>query len=120
MDMRRFSGNHYVKIDDVRDGPIQAAIAAVKMGRFDKPELVLESGDILSLNATNNKVLERAYGRNSDDWIGKEVEMVLGELEFQGKMQPAVIVKPISPALKREDQTKLPPVSDDMNDGIPF
>jgi hypothetical protein len=108
MDMRKFSGDHFIKVADVRDGSIQGQIAAVKTGKFDKPDLVFESGDILSLNATNTKVLIRAYGPNGQDWVDKVVEMFLGEVEFQKKMQEAVIVRPISPSLKVEDQTKLP------------
>ena len=59
-----------------------------------------------SVNATNNSVLVRAYGPNSDDWIGKELELFHGEIEYQGKMQEAVLVRPISPPLKRSAKTK--------------
>jgi hypothetical protein len=120
MDMRRFSGEHYIKVAEVRDGPIHAQIAAVKQGKFDKPDLVFETGDVLSLNATNSKILLRAFGPNSEDWIGKQLELFLGEVQFQQKVQEAVIVRPISPPLKPADQTKLPPGGDDMNDQIPF
>src|SRR6516164_5593500 len=116
MDMRRFSGEHFIKVDDVRDGPIQEKIAVVRQGKYDKPDLVFESGDVLSLNATNNKILMRAYGRNSDDWIGKEVELFHGEIEYQGKMQEAVLVRPISPSVKAK-QTKLKQAT---GDGEPF
>ncbi len=51
----------------------------------------------------------RAYGPNSEDWIGKKIELALGQVEFQGKLQNAVIIKPISPPEKAE-----------MNDSIPF
>jgi hypothetical protein len=124
MDMRKYSGESFVKIDDVRGGSIQAQIAAVKQGKFDKPDLVFETGDVLSLNATNNKTLIRAYGPNSKDWHGKAIEMLLGEVEFQKKMQEAVIVRPVSPLLKPEEQTPLPPASSKgdggMDDEIPF
>jgi hypothetical protein len=106
MDMRKFSGEHFIKVDDVRDGPLNQVIAAVKIGKYGKPDLIFESGDLLSLNATNNSVLVRAYGPNSDDWIGKELELFHGEIEYQGKMQEAVLVRPISPPLKRSAKTK--------------
>jgi hypothetical protein len=41
--------------------------------------------------------LIRAYGANSDGWVGKEIELVLGKIKFQGELQDGVIVKPISP-----------------------
>ncbi len=53
MDMRKYSGESFIKVDDVRDGPLQMQIAVIKEGKFDRPELVFESGEIFSLNATN-------------------------------------------------------------------
>jgi hypothetical protein len=126
MDMRKFSGDHFIKVADVRDGSIQGQIAVIKNGKFDKPDLVFETGDILSLNATNTKALSRAYGPNSKDWVGRIIEMFMGEVEFQGKMQPAVLVRPLSPPIAVDKQSKLSPeetaaaANDDMNEQIPF
>jgi hypothetical protein len=116
MDMRKFSGESFIKIADVRGGPLQMLIAAVKEGQYGKPNLVFETGEVLGLNATNNKTLIRAYGPNSEDWIGKEVELFLGEVEYQKKMQETVIVRPISP--KPSAQAKAPKT--DFSDKIPF
>jgi len=113
MDMRKYSGEHFIKVDHVRDGPVQEVIAAIKLGKFGKPDLVFETGDLLSLNATNNSVLVRAYGPNSDDWNGKEIELFHGEIEYQGKKQAAVLVRPMSPPLKPSAQTKLEVEYDD-------
>jgi hypothetical protein len=121
MDMRKFSGEHFLKVDDVRNGSIQAQIAVVKQGKFEKADLVFESGDVLSLNATNNKILVRAYGPNSEDWLGKEVELFLGEAPYQGKPIESVQVRPLSPSLKPSEQTK---TKDDggggFDDPVPF
>lgn len=118
MDMRKFSGPTFLKIDDVRDGALQLQIAAVKEGRFDKPDVVFETGETLSLNATNNKTLLRAYGPNSEGWVGKEVELTLGKVKFQGEPQEAVIVKPISPPIATADRTLAP--NPDFNDDVAF
>jgi hypothetical protein len=118
--MRKYSGASFLKINDVRDGPLQETIPGVKSGKYDKANLVFESGSALSLNATNNSTLIRAYGPNSDDWIGKEVELFAGEVEFQNKPLDAVLVKPLSPPLKPSERTKLPPGGDDLNDEIPY
>ena len=69
------------------------------------------------MNATNTRELSKAYGVNTDDWLGREVEFYAGEIEYQGKDQPAVRVRPISPAA-----ATAAPVSGDgvMNDEIPF
>jgi hypothetical protein len=99
------------KIADVRGGPLQVRIAFVEEGQYGRPNLVFESGEVLSLNATNNKILIRAYGPNSDDWIGKDIELFRGEIEYQKKMQEAVMVRPISPPLTPKT---------DFADEIPF
>jgi hypothetical protein len=117
MDMRKFSSGRFYRLEDVRDGPVTEAIAAVKMGKYDKPDLVFESGSMLSLNATNNAALVRAYGPNSDDWIEKEIELFQGEIEYQGKAQDAVLVRHVSPPLKPANRTK--PKVPDFDDEIP-
>ena len=88
IDMRKYSsGETYLTIADVREGPLQMTIADAKEGQYEKPNLHFETGDILSLNATNRKILMRAYGPTSDTWIGKQVELVLGQTMFQGAPQ---------------------------------
>jgi hypothetical protein len=121
MDMKKYSGEHFVKVADVKDGPIQGQIAVVKEGKFGKPDLVLESGDVLSLNATNNQILMRAYGPNSDDWIGKMIEMFLGTIQYNGADQQAVLVRPVSPPIKKKETKAASgkPVPD-IDDEIPF
>ena len=74
-------------------------IAAVREGKYEKPDLVFESGEAFSVNSTNNRTLMRAYGSNSDEWVGKDIELALGKIKFQGEWQDAVIVKPISPPI---------------------
>jgi hypothetical protein len=127
IDMRDYGGEHYISVPDVRDGPLPEGIADAREGKFDKPDLVFESGDVLSLNATNRKTLMRVYGPTSDTWIGKRVELILGEVMFQNKPQEAVIVRPISPPLTVEEMAaataKSTPAaggSSGMNDDIPF
>ena len=99
IDMRKYGGEYYLTIADVRDGPLRMKIVDVREGKYDKPDLIFETGDALSLNATNRRVLMRAYGPTSDTWISKDIELVLGETEFQGKPQESVLTKPVSPPL---------------------
>jgi hypothetical protein len=119
MDMRKFSSPTFLKVNDVRDGPLQLQIAAVNEGRYEKPDLVFETGETLSLNATNVNTLIRAYGSKSEDWIGKQIELALGTVKFQGEPQDAVIVKPISPPIAAADRTPAPK-ADGFNDEVPF
>lgn len=122
MDMKKYSGQNFIKVDDVRDGPIEGQIAGVKEGKFGKPDLFLDSGDVLSLNATNNKTLMKAYGNDSDLWLAKTIRLLLGEIEYQGSPHEAVVVEPISPPIKKKakETDDKPPPSTDMSDEIPF
>ncbi len=107
MDMRQYTGGSFVKLDDVRDGPLTETISGVVPGKYDKPNLQFESGSALSLNATNLKTLIRAYGPNSVDWLAKEVELYAGQVDFKDRPLDAVLVRPISPPLKPAERTKL-------------
>src|SRR5207237_1442233 len=119
MDMRKFSGERFIKLVDVAEGPIPERIADVREGKYGKPDLIFASGDILSLNATNNDILRRAFGDDSDAWLDKDVELYQGEIKYQGNMQDAVMVKPISPTQKRADATTEERFGD-PDDQIPF
>jgi hypothetical protein len=57
------------------------------------------------VNATNNRILMRAYGRNSDDWVGKEIELYLGEIEFQGTPVGCGGLSAPSPLLLKDNAT---------------
>jgi hypothetical protein len=116
MDMRKYAGAMFIKVDDVRDGALRMQIAAIKEGQFEKADMVFESGEVLSLNATNTRILIREYGRDSADWIGKEVELRLGQVPFGGQLQDSVVVKPISPA-SVADKGK---GTDDLDDEVLF
>jgi len=120
MDMRKFSGSHFIKVDDVRDGPIDGRVAGVKEGKFEKPDLFLESGDVLSLNATNNKTLMRAYGTESDQWVGKMIRLFLGAIEYQGSDHEAVLVEPVSPPIKKKKTKAADATMAEFDDEIPF
>lgn len=117
MDMSKYVGNVFLKVDDIKaSGPIRVKITDVSEGRFGKPDLTFDDGTRLSCNTTNGRVLARAYGMESDDWIDKQVELVVGEIEYDGKMNEAVLVKPISPSI----ENKAPPKKPDFDDEIPF
>jgi hypothetical protein len=108
MDMRKYSGPHHIVLNDVLDGPVRGRITSVEEDeKYGRPVLVFESGEKFSLNSTNNKILMRAYGNQDIDWIDKEIELYAGEVEFQKKMQPSVIVRPISAADKDDGKRSI-------------
>jgi hypothetical protein len=78
MDARKYASK-YVKPDTVRDGPIQTRIISIfESERFNRPMLELETGSQFMLNETNNNTLIKAWGYETDAWIGKELVLELG------------------------------------------
>lgn len=122
MDMTKFAGTQFIKLDDVRDGPLLVRIAFIKEGKYDRPDVIFETGEILSLNATNTRILVKAYGADSDGWIGKEIELELGQIEFQGAVQDSVIVRPVSPPIPSPQRTAAAKAAtkNDLDDEIPM
>ena len=116
MDMREYIGATFIKVADVRDGPLRMQIAAIREGKFDKPDMMFESGEVLSLNATNTRILMRAYGQESADWIGKEIELAPGQTPFQGQLRDSVGVRPISPSVAGKSGE----ATGELDDEMPF
>jgi hypothetical protein len=92
-------------------------IAEIGEGRYDKPVATFDDGTRLSLNVTNSRALARAYGTDSRDWIGMEIELHLGTIEYQGQDSSAILVRPITPPAAATTAPKPPPA---MDDDIPF
>ena len=137
MDMRKYASK-YIKPDQVRDGPVRSRIIAVlEDEHYGRPVLELENGSQFTLNESNNNALIKAWGHNSDDWIGQEIEFALGFYKDRKSDPPedkeTVKVHAISPAKNSEAQNGSAPASkplppslaatprkNDMDDEIPF
>ncbi len=107
----------------MQDGPLIMHIADVKEGSYDKPDLVFESGEILSLNVTNIIALVKAYGDDGLDWIGKKIEIYLGQTEYKKELVDTVLVRPLTPGMSDEAKTDAAvraAAADSMKDDIPF
>src|SRR5262249_5456777 len=87
--------------------------------KYDKVNAALDNGMTLSLNTTNTQTLGLAYGTNSDKWVEKEIELYVGEVEFQNKPQEAVLVRAISPPVPHKAQPKKK-LKDDLEDETPL
>lgn len=123
MDMSRYAGQVFIKPDDVRGAPVRERIVRLSMGKYDRPVANFESGDALTLNQTNIRALIRAYGRDGRAWIGHDVELYVGEIEYDGRQQESVLVRPISKA-GEASAVVLPPeepsTEDVLDNSIPF
>jgi hypothetical protein len=78
MDARQYASKN-VRPDNVRDAPIQARIVNVFVeDRYGRLSLELGTGAEFALNDGNNNALIKAWGHDTDNWIGLEVELYLG------------------------------------------
>jgi hypothetical protein len=107
MKMQAFSAKHFIKLDDVVDGPIVKTIEAIGEGSFEKPEATFEDGSKLSLNRTSVLALGKVLGWESQDWIGRRVEIYAGEVTFKGSTKPGVLVRPIDPPAPKKPRVEL-------------
>jgi hypothetical protein len=138
MDMRSFASK-YIKADQVRDGSIETRIVSVfESEQYGRPVLELETGSQFTLNDGNTNTLIKAWGHNSDDWIGQEIELFLGSYKDWKSNPPVdketVRVRAISPAKSiaanggtpAEGKPPLPAsraaasLKDDLSDDVPF
>jgi hypothetical protein len=132
IDMSKYLKGSYITVESLGTDVRIEAIADAVDGKFDKPDLIFESGDRLGLNGTNRRTMFKHYGLESNDWIGKKVKVYVGELTFNGKQQDSVLLTPVSPpTVKRnakpkekgdEDEVHRPlQVGDEkVDDEIPF
>jgi hypothetical protein len=96
MDMSKYGGAAFLKFDDVVSAPRRAKVVSVEIGAFDKPVLEFESGEKLSLNATNVRTLCKHFGQDSRGWAGITIEVFAGETEFKGVKQNSALVRPVT------------------------
>jgi len=129
MDMRKY-GSAFIKPDDVRDGPRQERIVNVYVSeKYNCPVLDFESGDQLSLNVTNTRIMNKAYTTESDNWLGHVIELSLGTYTYKDETNETVVVRPISlrevtagnrsQVATRVISPASPPL-DSMDDDIPY
>jgi hypothetical protein len=66
----------------------------------------------LVLNKTNANTIMRAYGKQTDEWIGKDIILFATTVDFRGESVPGIRVKVPT-------QSKRPTQDDGLNDEIP-
>lgn len=118
----------FITSDTVYGGPIRDTIADCKMGKYEKLNLHLQGGGILGLNQTNLRTLRNAWGPESENWVGKEIELSLGQTKWQGEDKDTVVLRPVSSptawnkqAVGQNPLTRAPASSaKDFDDSVPF
>lgn len=116
----------YLRKEDFQDQDQVCTIKALKLenvGREDAPEerwcmYFRERDKAMVLNVTTIRVLEGAFGDESDDWVGKKVMVYVDpNVSFQGRVVGGLRLRPP----KKQAAPAPAPVNNDFDDAeIPF
>ena len=111
----------YLSADDVPDGKsFILTIKSIEMATMpdgkEKPALFFHQAKKgVVCNITNGKIIRGAYGRNTNDWMGKQIEIYQDETAFGSKIVPCLRVRiPVGAAATPVADTK------DLDGNIPF
>lgn len=95
--------SNLLKAQDVTDagGEMPLTIEKVEIKEFDadnggkerKPIIYFKEGKQMVCNKTNGNSIAELYGDETDNWLGKEITLVVRDVDFQGKSTPAIRVK---------------------------
>ena len=127
MDMKKYATS-IILPEDLHDGPLQEVIINVYVSdKHDVPVLVFKSGNELFAWPNIARVMARAYGYNSNDWVGHTIEMSLGNYvdKKTGETKENIVIKAISSRdgnsnsgeVQRADPAKLAKA---LDDDLPF
>ena len=122
-DMRQAFLSDYLSAKDIQEtGPKKVTISSVPSeqirgdnGMEDKWVLGFDGArKRLILNVTNNNTLIDAFGYESNDWLGKVVNLFTVDVQFGGKMVLGLRIKTEAPKPTTQDHE---PVTEES---IPF
>ena len=118
LDMKKFAGSAFIKLESVGDGVLIKTIIDVTEGQFGRPVLTFADGSRLTLNKTNVGAL-LTFGDSSKDWLGKRIEIFAGVVSYNGSDTDSVRVRAhASPASKKKKEGGDP--EDELDREIPF
>jgi hypothetical protein len=94
MDLSPYGGSKFIKPEDLAKGPQRKTLEAIELGKFDRPVAVFSDQKRLSLNATNVNTLINIFGSTeSDDLLGGEVELFVGEVKLKDGLAKSVLLR---------------------------
>jgi hypothetical protein len=102
MDMRKYGGG-VIRPEDLYDGPlVEKIINVYEHAKHNCAVLELESGNQLFLWNNLARVLNKAWGWESEYWLGQELELSLGHYTDRKTDPPTekecIDIRAISPA----------------------
>lgn len=123
MNVNKLYPSKYMKASDV-DEDLSVVIDRVEveeigMGsdKSDKPVLYFQGYDKgVVMNVTNKNAIESVYGEETDDWVGKPVEVFTADATFQGVTKPSIRIR--VPKKKKIVQTAQPATQPAASDDV--
>ena len=94
--------SNLLKAQDVTDagGEMPLIIRKVEVKEFEsdgkserKPIIFFDGDKQMVCNKTNGNSIAELYGDETDNWLGKEITLIVREVDFQGKSTPAIRIK---------------------------
>lgn len=92
----------YLSANDVPDGGMKATIAFVDVQKFKKQDGGEEVKPVIEFegiekafvcNKTNAMTIAERFGNETDDWVGKELQLDVTWVDFQGKQVESIRVR---------------------------
>ena len=103
MKLNEMFPSNLLKSQDVLDegGEMLLTIENIEMKTFDrddgtkdtKPIIFFSDEKQMVCNKTNANAIAEMHGDDTDDWIGKQITLVVKDVEFQGKTVLGIRVK---------------------------
>jgi hypothetical protein len=118
----------FLKKEDLEDGDKIVTIKGIELesmqGNESEQRYVLYFRELpkgMVLNVTTIRVLENAFGDDSDDWMGKQVKMYVDpNVSFQGKVVGGLRLMPPRKGAKPAAKAAVEAATNDFDDEIPF
>ncbi len=94
--------SNFLKAQDLNGHTVKAVIGGVELQdvggknnpKEHKPVITFKGKSKgLVLNKTNGSILSKALGDETSDWVGKEIELICSETQFQGNLVPCIHVR---------------------------
>ena len=102
----------YLKASDLQGKAVKVVIDKVtieKMGEDNKPVLYFKGKDkAMALNKTNAQMIAAHYSPETNGWLGKEIKLYAGKVNFNGQMVDSLKVE-VVPQVADGPDDELPP-----------
>ena len=103
MKLNEMFPTNLLKAQDVTDagGEMPLTISKIDLKDFDgdngvkerKPIIFFTNDKQMVCNKTNGTTLGEMFGNETDEWIGKEITLIVQNVDFAGKSTPAIRIK---------------------------